>query len=328
MKIVITDHRFPHVEHERRAVEAEGWQLVEGQVTQEEHVSSLCHDADAVLSVRALLSKRVIDKMTRCRVIVRYGIGVETVDLQAASDRGIMVANVPDYCVDEVSDHALTLLLMLNRQTMAATQLARESVWSTARMPSLHRLRGQTCGLFGAGKIGSALAGKARTLGMHVLVYDPYLEEEKAQELGLGKVSFDGLLEGSDYISLHAPLTTETNRIFGQSTIGRMKKSAFIINTARGALIDEAALLSAIDNGQLAGAGLDVLESETAVTPIRTALVQHPKIIVTAHTGWLSEEARATLQAKAIAQAIACLKGQKPYGLINRDIQRLRTVVD
>jgi D-3-phosphoglycerate dehydrogenase / 2-oxoglutarate reductase len=328
MKIVITDHRFPHVEQERRAVEAEGWQLVEGQETREEAVAGLCRDADAVLSVRAPLSKRVIDEMSRCRVIVRYGIGVETVDLKAASDQGIMVANVPDYCVDEVSDHALTLLLMLNRQTIAATHLAGESVWSTAKMPLLHRLRGQICGLFGAGKIGSVLAAKAGALGIRVVVYDPYLDDEKAKLLGMEKVDFGDLLENSDYISLHAPLTPETNHVFGQSAFSRMKKTAFIVNTARGALIDEVTLLAAIDGGQIAGAGLDVLESETAVTPIRSALVQHSKIIVTAHTGWLSEEARATLQAKAIAQVIACLKGEKPYGLINREVDQLRTIPD
>lgn len=326
MKIVITDHRFPHVEQERRAVEAEGWELVEGQETREEAVADLCRDADAVLSVRAPLSKRVIDDMPRCRVIVRYGIGVETVDLSAASGQGIMVANVPDYCVDEVSDQALTLLLMLNRQTIAATRLAAEATWSTAKMPPLHRLRGQTCGLFGAGKIGSLLAAKAGALGMRVLVFDPYLESEKAKSLAMQKVGFEELLEMSDYISLHAPLTAETNHVFGQSAFARMKPTSFVVNTARGALIDEAALLAAIESGQIAGAGLDVLESETAVTPMRSALVQHPKIIVTAHTAWLSEEARATLQAKAIEQVISCLKGERPYGLINREIEKIRTI--
>jgi D-3-phosphoglycerate dehydrogenase / 2-oxoglutarate reductase len=326
MKIVITDHRFPHVEQERRAVEAEGWQLVEGQETREEVVADLCRDADAVLSVRAPLSKRVIGRMVRCRVIVRYGIGVETVDLKAASDHGIMVANVPDYCVDEVSDHALALLLMLSRQTIAATSLAAEATWSTAKMPPLHRLRGQTCGLFGAGKIGSLLAAKVRALGMRALVYDPYFESERAKSLGIVKVGFEELLETSDHISLHAPLTSDTNHVFGQSAFARMKTTSFIVNTARGALIDEAALLAAIDGGQISGAGLDVLESETVVTPMRSALVRHPKVIVTAHTAWLSEEARATLQAKAIAQVISCLKGEKPYGLINREIEKIRTI--
>ncbi len=269
-----------------------------------------------------------MEAMSRCKVIVRYGIGVETVDIAAASEHGIMVANVPDYCVDEVSDHALTLLLMLNRQTIAAARLAREAVWSTANMPRLHRLREQTCGLFGAGKIGSELARKLGALGMRVVVYDPYLPEDRAQSSGMEKVSFNELLKNSDYISLHAPLTPETGHIFGESAFARMKQRSFIINTARGPLIDEKALLAAIDAGQIGGAGLDVLESETEVTPIRLALVQHPKVIVTAHTGWLSEEARTTLQVKAIKQVIDCLKGKKPYGLINKEVVARRLVIN
>jgi D-3-phosphoglycerate dehydrogenase / 2-oxoglutarate reductase len=326
MKIVITDHRFPNVDQERQAVEATGGELVVGQVTQEEQLVDLCREADGVLSVRAPITKRVIAEMSRCRIIVRYGIGVETVDIPAASERGIMVANVPDYCVDEVSDHALTLLLMLSRQVIPAMLLAQEQRWSMANMPALRRLRGQVCGLFGAGKIGSLLSGKLSSLGMRILTYDPYLDEGLARETGMEKVSFEALLMRSDFISVHAPLTDETHHIFGEAAFGKMKDTSFIINTARGGLIDEPALIAAIDSGKLAGAALDVLESETQATPLREALVHHPKIIVTAHSAWFSEEARATLQARAIAQVLACLRGEKPYGLINRGIERTRVV--
>jgi D-3-phosphoglycerate dehydrogenase len=320
MKIVITDHRFPNVDQELRAVEASGGELVVGQVTDEKQVAHLCRDADGVLAVRAPINQRVIAEMQRCRIIVRYGIGVETVDIPAATQRGIMVANVPDYCVDEVSDHALTLLLMMSRQVLPAMRLAKEPQWSMARMPALHRLRDQVCGLFGGGKIGSVLASKVAHLGMRVITYDPYLDDRVAKEMGMEKVSFDTLLTMSDFISVHAPLTPETHHIFGQASFAKMKHSSFIINTARGGLIDEAALISALDSGRIAGAGLDVLETETETTPVRSALVSHPKIIVTAHSAWFSEEARATLQARAIAQVLACLKGERPYGLINRSV--------
>ena len=326
MKIVITDHRFPNVDQERSAVEASGGELVVAQVTDESHLVDLCRDADGVLAVRAPITKRVIAEMRRCRIIVRYGIGVDTVDITAASERGIMVANVPDYCVDEVSDHALTLLLMLSRQVIVAMDLARQERWSMASMPSLRCLRGQVCGLFGAGKIGSLLARKISQLGMHVVTYDPYLDEPSALKMGMEKVSFDALLARSDFISVHAPLTEETHHIFGETTFGQMKQASFIINTARGGLIDESALIAAIDSGKIAGAALDVLEFETAVTPLRSALVNHPKIIVTAHTAWLSEEARTTLQARAIAQVLACLRGERPYGLINRVVEQPRTI--
>jgi D-3-phosphoglycerate dehydrogenase len=322
VKIVITDYRFPDVEQERRAVEAAGGTLVTGQAGNEEQVAELCRDADCVLNARAPVTRRAIAAMERCRIIVRYGIGVDTIDVAAATERGIFVANVPDYCLDEVSDHALALLLMLSRQMIPSIALAREDTWPVARMPPLRRLRGQTCGLVGCGRIGSLLAGKVSALGMRVIIHDPYLSEERARDMGAELVSLDALLARADFISLHAPLTGETRNLFDAAAFSKMKKTASIVNTARGGLIDEAALLAALDAGQISGAGLDVVESETAVTPVRTALVIHPKIIVTAHTAWLSQQARATLQLRAIEQALACLRGETPYGLINRELSR------
>ena len=322
MKIVITDYRFPDVEQEWRAVEAEGGTLVKGQATTEREVSDLCKDADGVLTARAPITRRAISGMQRCRIIVRYGIGVDTIDVQAATERGIMVANVPDYCLDEVSDHAMALLLMLSRQMICAISLAREDTWAVGKMPPLQRLRGQTCGLFGCGRIGSLLAGKVSALGMRVILHDPYLSEARAREMGAELVSFDALLARADFISLHAPLNEQTHHLFGEAAFAKMKTTASIINTARGGLIDEAALVAALDAGKISGAGLDVLESETAVTPIRSALVRHPKVVVTAHTAWISEQARATLQLRAIEQVLACLRGEMPYGLINRELAK------
>jgi len=312
LKIVITDYRFPDVDQEQRAVEAAGGTLVTGQAVNEDQVAELCGDADGVLNARAPVTKRAIAAMQRCRIIVRYGIGVDTIDVAAATERGILVANVPDYCLDEVSDHALALLLMLSRQMISAIALAREDNWAVAKMPPLQRLRGQTCGLIGCGRIGSLLAGKVSALGMRVIIHDPYLSEPRAREMGAELVSLDALLVRADFVSLHAPLNPATHHLLGEAAFAKMKKTASIINTARGGLIDEAALLAA----------LDVLESETALTPIRSALVRHPKMIVTAHTAWLSEQARATLQLRAIQQVLACLRGETPYGLINRELAK------
>jgi len=322
LKIVITDYRFPDVEQERRAIEAAGGTLVAGQAVNEEQVAELCRDADGVLNARAPVTRRAIAAMERCRIIVRYGIGVDTVDIPAATERGIYVANVPDYCLDEVSDQALALLMMLSRQMIASIALAREDTWAVAKMPPLQRLRGQTCGLFGCGRIGSLLASKVKPLGMSVIIHDPYLSEERAKEMGAELVTFDELLARADFISMHAPLTEETHHRFGATAFSKMKKNASVINTARGGLIDESALLAALDAGKIFGAGLDVVESETAVTPVRAALVRHRKIIVTAHTAWLSQQARALLQLRAIEQVLACLRGEKPYGLINRELAK------
>ena len=157
-------------------------------------------------------------------------------------------------------------------------------------------------------------------LGMHILIYDPYLSESRSREMGAELGSFDALLARSDFISLHMPLNDQTHHLFGEATFAKMKSAACIINTARGGLIDEAALLAALDSGRIFGAGLDVMESETSFTSTGRALVNHPKVIVTPHTAWLSDEARKTLQARAVEQVIACLKGETPYGLVNRSL--------
>jgi D-3-phosphoglycerate dehydrogenase / 2-oxoglutarate reductase len=322
VKVVITDHRFPDVEREKHAVESSGGTLVVGESTSEDQLAATCRDADGVLTVRAAITKPVIAAMEQCRIIVRYGIGVDNIDIAAATERGIMVANVPDYCIDEVSDHALALLLMLSRQMISAISLAKEKRWAISTMPALRRLRGQVCGLVGCGKIGSLLAGKASQLGMRVMIYDPYLNEARCREMGAELVSFDTLLECSDFISLHAPLNDVTYHVFGDAAFAKMKSSASIINTARSGLIDEAALIAALDAGKISGAGLDVVDAESAVPPARSALTEHPKVVVTPHTAWLSVEARETLQARAIAQVLACLKGEAPYGLINRSLAK------
>jgi D-3-phosphoglycerate dehydrogenase len=313
MKVVITDHRFPNIHQETRAINEIGWNLVVGQATTEVELVALCRDADGVLAGRARINQKVIAEMQRCRIIVRYGIGVETIDISAASARGIMVANVPDYCIDEVSDHALALLLLLSRQIITAIALAGEQPWSIAKMPSLHRLRGQVCGLFGFGRIGSLLARKVLPLGMRVVVHDPYLQKNRAADCGAELCSFDDLLKLSDYVSLHAPLNSETHQRFGEAAFAKMKSTAAIINAARGELIDQDALVAALDSGKISRAALDVLDSAAA----SASAINHPKIILTPHSAWLSEEARTTLQASAVAQVIAGLKGDKPYGLIN-----------
>jgi D-3-phosphoglycerate dehydrogenase len=321
MKVVITDHRFPNVDHERRAVEAAGGELVVGQAADQAQLIELCRDADGVLVTRAPVTRRVVEVMERCRIIVRDGVGVDCVDVAAATELGIIVANVPDYCVDEVSDHALALLLMLSRQMVPAIDVAKQDDWPLNKLPPLRRLRGQTCGLFGCGRIGSLFAQKVSALGMQVLVHDPYLAAAHAKDWGAELVSFGDLLERSDFISIHAPLNQETRHRFGEAAFARMKPNAFLINVSRGGQIDETALLNAVDTGRIAGAGLDVLESETALTPVRARLVRHPKIIVTPHTAWLSQEAVTTLQARAIEQVLVCFRGEIPYGVVNPQVK-------
>ncbi len=322
-KVVVTDHRFKSVEQEQALIEGAGGTLVVGQCRTDEEVAELGWDADALLVARAPITARVIEQLERCRVIVRYGIGVDVVDVEAATRRGIMVATVPDYALDEVSDHALMLLLALTRRLPQAIELGQAKTWDTGRMPPVPRLRGRVLGLIGMGRIGSRLADKVRPLGVRTVVYDPYLAEEAAALAGVERADLQSLLDQADVVSLHAPLTPETRHLLGPKEFARMKSTAVVVNTARGGLIDQSALWAAVQSGQIAGAGLDVLEQEPPAED--EPLLHHPNVIVTAHVAWLSEEARRDLQRKAAEQVLSAMRGETPYGLVNRPAKVLGT---
>ena len=298
-------------------MEGEGWELVVGQAVNEEPLFDLCHDADGILANRATMTANLIDRLERCKIISRYGIGYDRVDVAAASRNGIIVTNVPDYCTDEVSDHTIAMILMFARGISHSQSVARSGKWTLEGLPKLKSLRGRVCGLVGLGKIGLSVAAKAQALGMGVLGYSPNLSERALEGTGITPVSLESLFRQSDFISLHAPMNETTRHIINKESLAEMKPSATLINTSRGGMIDEEALLEALNNGALIGAGLDVLESEGEITPARQALVNHPKAVVTAHTAWYSEDALATLQFKTCEQVVLALKGGRPYSVVN-----------
>ena len=298
-------------------MEGEGWELVIGQALDENGLIELCWDADGILANRAPMTAGVIDRLERCKIISRYGIGYDRIDVDAASRNGIMVTNVPDYCSDEVSDHTIAMILMFARGIVPSGEIARSDTWTLEGLPNLQSLRGRICGLVGLGKIGVAVAAKAQALGMGVLGYSPNVNERALEGTGITPTSLETLFRQSDYISLHAPLNETTHHLINKEALKEMKSTATIINTSRGGMIDEEALIEALNNKTLNGAGLDVLASEGAVTPTRRALVNHPKAVVTAHTAWYSEDARATLQHKTCEQVVMALKGERPYSLVN-----------
>jgi D-3-phosphoglycerate dehydrogenase / 2-oxoglutarate reductase len=290
---------------------------VVGQAHDEDTLIELCRDADGILTHRAPMSARVIDRLERCKIISRYGIGYDSIDIDAANRNEIMVTNVPDYCTDEVSDHTIAMILMFARGIIPSAGIARSEKWTLEGLPKLQSLRGRICGLVGLGKIGLAVAAKAQALGMGVLGYSRNLNERALEGTGITPTSLETIFRQSDYISLHTPLNEATRHLINKETLAIMKSTATIINTARGGMIDEESLINALNNGALNGAGLDVLESEGAVTPTRRALVNHPKAVVTAHTAWYSEDARAALQYKTCEQVVVALKGERPYSVVN-----------
>jgi D-3-phosphoglycerate dehydrogenase / 2-oxoglutarate reductase len=313
--VAITDYVFPSLEPERTVLGPLGVELRPQQCRSEEEIIALARNAEAVLNCYAKMTARVIENLNRCKIIARYGIGVDNVNLAAASKAKILVTNVPDYCIDEVSDHALALLLALARRLTVADGAVKAGTWDVVVHSGIRRLRGQTLGLLGFGKIAKALASKVQPLGMRVLVYDPYLEPALIAQHGVEGVDLDRLLTEADAVSVHVPLSAETGNLIGRRELARMKSTAFLINTSRGGIVDELALAVALKEGRLGGAALDVLGVEPP--PADHPLRQTPNLILTPHLGFYSRESVIELQTKAAEEVARALKGEPPRCPVN-----------
>ena len=299
--VVVTDHRWPDLEIERQAL-AEVRGTVRAVETDGE-LQSLLEKADAVLNGFVPLTAALIARMENCRVICRWGIGVDNIDLEAATRAGIQVANVPDYCVEEVSTHVIALILAANRKLFGLYDQSRSGGWGFAAIRPVHRLGRQVLGLLGYGQIGRAVARKATALGMTVLCHDPYAPGDEAAR----SVDLETLLRDSDYVSLHLPLSEETRGLLDAKRFSLMKPESFLINAARGEVIDVDALAAALRKRRIQGAYLDVLPEEPPPS-------DHPLLsagaVLTGHSAWYSEEALADLRAKAVRQIVLALSGK------------------
>ncbi|MDR7469030.1 MAG: C-terminal binding protein [Armatimonadota bacterium] len=313
--VLVTDYVFPSLEVERAVLRAVGAELVAMQAGSEAELAEAVGNADGLLVCYAPVTRRVIERAQRCRVIARYGIGVDNVDVDAATERGIVVTNVPDYCIEEVSDHALALLLACARKVAFLDRGVRAGRWEARDAVPIRRLRGQVLGLVGFGKIPRLLAAKARALGLTVLAYDPYLDAATCEAYGARQVELGELLARADFVSVHAPLTPQTRGLIGEAELRRMKPTAYLINTARGPIVHEAALLQALQEGWIAGAALDVLESEPP--PAGHPLLQAPQVVLTPHVAFYSEESLQELQRKAAEEVARVLTGQPPRYPVN-----------
>ena len=316
--VAITDYVFPSLEPEQRVLAPLGVELRPAQCKSEEEIIELTRGADGVLNCYAKMTTRVIEKLDRCKIIARYGIGVDNVDLAAATHAGILVTNVPDYCIDEVSDHALALLLSLARQIAAADRAVRGGAWDVVAHGGIHRLRGRTLGVVGFGKIAIAVASKAQAFGLRVLAHDPYLEAAVIARHGVRAVDLDTLLAESDAVSIHVPLSAETRNLIGERELALMKSAAFLINTSRGGIVDEQALATALKENQLGGAALDVLTVEPP--PPDHPLRQAPNVILTPHLAFYSRESVIELQTKAAEEVARALTGEPPRSPVNREV--------
>lgn len=316
IKVALTDTVFPSLKPAREILARLGATLEVASEPTREAIVEAARGADAVMVTFAKLDAATIAGFDRCKVIGRFGIGVDNIDLAAATQAGIQVVFCPDYCLDEVSDHALALLLALARKITYGNALVQAGRWEMKAMAPMRRLRGRTLGLAGFGKIPQTLAPKAQALGLDVIAFDPFVPQEVLDRLGVRRVPLGTLLETSDYISIHAPLTAETHHMFNAAAFKAMKPEACIINTARGPLIDEAALVAALDAGEIAGAALDVTEAEPPAAD--SSLFGRDDIIVTPHAAFYSEDALLDLQTKVAEDVARVLSGEAPRYPANR----------
>lgn len=286
-------------------------------------------DADICISWDAPYTAEVIEALDRCRFIMIAKLGVENVDLDAATRKGILVANLGPYCKEEVAEHTLALLLCLARRIPQLHQKVLQGYWGAPFMQEemrkvwqgMHRLKGQVLGLVGFGAIGRAVAEKARGFGLRILVHDPYVPEEQAKALGVEPVDLDTLLRESDFVSIHCALTPETRGLFGLDQFRKMKPTAYLINVARGEIVDSEALYVAIKEGMIAGAGLDVVGEQMKPLPLDHPLYWHPNVIVTGHSAFFSEEAKASMPRIATEEVLRVMRGQWPVNLVNRGVK-------
>ena len=314
-KALITDYTWPSIDPEEKILEAAGVEVVAAPDSSEETLRSLAVDVDAIMFCFAQVPGSVLRAAGKCVVASRFGIGVDNIDQEACTELGIIVTNVPDYSLEEVADHVMANILAFNRHLIPLNESVRATGWGTAGLP-MHsrRLSTTTIGIVGMGRIGRTLATRAIAFGMRVLASDPLLTEENRPD-GVGIATFERLLAESDFVSLHTPLIPETTGLIDRDALAAMKPTAFLVNAARGPLIDDEALVEALQSGEIAGAALDV-------TPVEPLPRDHPlttmdNVILTPHTAFHSLESLNELEVRTAREVVRVLNGEMPENVVN-----------
>jgi len=307
--IAVTDSVFPSLDPAKAALARLNPTYRMSKSVNAEDIVAVAKDADAMLVTYAKLTREVLTQLTRCKAIGRFGLGVDNIDLVVAKEKGIAVNYVPDYCIREVSDHAMALLLALIRKIPFSNKLVQSGRWEMPAVVPIRRIEGTVLGLIGFGHIPRLVTPKALAFGMKVLAYDPFTKPDVFKSAGVESVDLDTLLQSSDYVSMHAPLLPATRGMMNAASFAKMKKGAYIVNTARGPLIDEAALIAALDSGQIGGAGLDVVATEPLAKD--SPLLGRDNVIISPHTAFYSIEALNELQTKCATDVARVLSGEK-----------------
>jgi D-3-phosphoglycerate dehydrogenase len=328
-KVVITDYDYGDVDIERAILAEVGADVMALQAKSEADLFEAMSDCDAVMNQYARVGADAIARMTRCKVIARYGVGVDIVDVDAATRRGIAVTNVRDYCTEEVADHAVAMWLSLVRNLDAYNRATHRGEWRWQSGAPVHRVRGRSMGIVSFGKIGRAIATRAKAFGVEVVVFDPYLDAAQVADAGARKVDKAELLAQSDYICMQAPMTAETRHFLAAADFAQMKRGVIIVNTGRGPTIDNSALYDAIQQGIVAGAGLDDPEEEPAKRahwdPAGNPLFTLPNVLVTPHSAYYSEESIRMAREIAASEVARILSGRRPVNPVNPPAMAINT---
>jgi D-3-phosphoglycerate dehydrogenase / 2-oxoglutarate reductase len=316
--VLVTDYTWPSVEPEAEVLAAVGARLLVAQTGEEDELVRLAPEADGILTCFAKVTGRVIAAAERLQVIGRYGIGVDNIAVDEATHRAIPVTNVPAYCLDEVAEHVLAMVLSHARGLRSYDRAVHEGDWSLGRGAPIHRVAGRVLGIVGYGKIGQCLAAKARGLALESIAYDPLLSPEQIREAGAEPVNLAELAARADFVSVHVPLTTDTRDLVGEKLLRSMKPTAFLVNAARGGIVNQDALLRALEEGWIAGAGVDVFEPERL--PVDHPLLAQESLIPTPHVAFYSEESVRELEILAAQNVAAILSGRRPEAVVNAEV--------
>ncbi len=318
-KVVITDSGYKNYDAEREVLKKAGADVTIKQCATEDEVIALAKGADGVIVRLQPFTAKVMDACPRVRVVGRYGIGVDNIDVAAATARGVAVGNVTDYAVNEVAEQAIALMLACARKISSHDRRVRAGEWDIAQKDPVYRIHGRTLGLVGLGRIPQALVKKVRGFEFRVLAADPFVTKDAAAALGVTLVDLDTLLKESDFVSVHAPLNDKTKHLINESALRKMKKTAILVNTARGGVVDTIALYRALKEGWINSAGMDVHEQEPV--PKDYVMFALDNVVIADHAGWYSEESIAELQRGAAEAVAAVLAGGWPRCFVNPQVK-------
>ena len=319
-KVIITDYYYPNLNEERKVFEGTGIEIIDckGKCKNEEDVIRYTKNADAIITQFVPITKKIIGNLTNCKIVVRYAIGLDNIDVTEATKKKIMVANVPDYCIEEVSNQALSLMLAVLRKLTIADREIRKGNWSHENTKPLYRLSKMNLGIIAFGKIAREFVKKAEVLGFkNIFIYDPYFKDSKKFP-NYKFVSLKNLLENSNVISIHAPATKDTKNLINKNTINLMKNGVYLINTSRGDLINEDDLIEALKENKFSGVGLDVLSKEEIEKD--NPILQFDNVVLTPHMGWYSVDSIKELQRKVAEQVKKGLIEKNPDYCVNREV--------